>query len=125
MLCMLNRIVLIGRLTKDPELRYTPSGAAVVSFRLAVERNFKNSDGEREADFIDVIAWRQLAENVANYMKKGRMVAVDGRLQTRSYENKEGQKVKVAEVVAENVRFLDRGKEQGDDIHINDSDLPF
>nr|WP_188433834.1 single-stranded DNA-binding protein [Kroppenstedtia guangzhouensis] len=122
---MLNRIVLIGRLTKDPELRYTPSGAAVVSFRLAVERNFKNSDGEREADFIDVIAWRQLAENVANYMKKGRMVAVDGRLQTRSYENKEGQKVKVAEVVAENVRFLDRGKEQGDDIHINDSDLPF
>lgn len=122
---MLNRIVLIGRLTWDPELRYTPSGAAVASFRLAVERNFKNSDGEREADF-DIVAWKGLAETVANYMKKGRMVAVDGRLQTRSYENKEGQKVKVAEVVAENVRFLDRGKEQDDgDLHINDDDLPF
>lgn len=105
---MLNRVVLIGRLTWDPELRYTPGGVAVTSFRLAVDRPFTNQQGEREADFIDVVCWRQLAENVANYMKKGRLVAVDGRLQVRSYENNEGRRIRVSEVVAENVRFLDR-----------------
>ncbi|SMO68627.1 single-stranded DNA-binding protein [Melghirimyces algeriensis] len=106
---MLNRVVLIGRLTWDPELRYTPNGVAVTSFRLAVDRPFTNQQGEREADFIDVVVWRQLAETVANYMKKGRLVAVDGRLQVRSYENNEGRRIRVSEVVGEQVRFLDRG----------------
>ncbi|MGF7088102.1 single-strand DNA-binding protein [Kroppenstedtia sanguinis] len=104
---MLNRVVLIGRLTRDPELRYTPGGVAVTSFNLAVNRRFTNQQGEREADFIDIVAWRQLAETVANYMKKGRLVAVEGRLQIRSYENQEGRRIKVAEVVAENVQFLE------------------
>ncbi|PTX62427.1 single-strand binding protein [Melghirimyces profundicolus] len=106
---MLNRVVLIGRLTWDPELRYTPGGVAVTSFRLAVDRPFTNQQGERETDFIDVVVWRQLAETVANYMKKGRLVAVEGRLQVRSYENNEGRRIRVSEVVGDNVRFLDRG----------------
>ncbi|SDX28558.1 single-strand binding protein [Marininema mesophilum] len=104
---MLNRVVLIGRLTKDPELRYTPNGVAVASFRLAVDRPFTNQQGEKEADFIDIVAWRQLGETVANYMKKGRLVAVEGRLQIRSYENQEGRRIRVSEVVADNVRFLE------------------
>ncbi|MFC4077250.1 single-stranded DNA-binding protein [Salinithrix halophila] len=104
---MLNRVVLIGRLTRDPELRYTPGGVAVTSFNLAVNRRFTNQQGEKEADFIDIVAWRQLAETVANYMKKGRLVAVEGRLQIRSFENQEGRRIKVAEVVAENVQFLE------------------
>ncbi|SFS37019.1 single-stranded DNA-binding protein [Marininema halotolerans] len=104
---MLNRVVLIGRLTKDPELRYTQSGVAVASFRLAVERPFTNQQGEKEADFIDIVAWRQLGETVANYMKKGRLVAVEGRLQIRSYENQEGRRIRISEVVADNVRFLE------------------
>ncbi|PTM56886.1 single-stranded DNA-binding protein [Desmospora activa] len=110
---MLNRVVLIGRLTWDPELRYTANGVAVTSFRLAVERPFTNQQGEREADFIDIVVWRQQAENVANYVKKGRMVAVEGRLQVRNYENQEGRKVRVAEVVADNVRFLPTGGSGG------------
>lgn len=104
---MLNRVILIGRLTADPELRYTPNGVAVARFSLAVNRPFTNQQGEREADFIDIVVWRQLAETCAQYLRKGRMVAVEGRLQIRTYENQEGRRVKVAEVVAENVRFLE------------------
>ncbi|MDD2220456.1 MAG: single-stranded DNA-binding protein [Clostridia bacterium] len=103
---MLNRVVLIGRLTRDPELRYTPSGVAVASFTLAVDRNFKNAQGEREADFINIVVWRQLGENCANYLSKGKLAAVDGRLQIRSYDAKDGTKRIVAEVIAEDVRFL-------------------
>jgi len=105
---MLNRIILIGRLTRDPELRYVPSGQPVASFTLAVDRPFTNQAGERETDFIDVVAWRKLADQVAQHLTKGRLVAVEGRLQIRSYETQEGQKRKVAEVVADSVRFLDR-----------------
>ena len=103
---MLNRVVLIGRLTKDPELRYTPSGVAVASFTLAVDRNFKNAQGEREADFLPCVVYRQLAELCANYLAKGKMAAVDGRLQIRTYDGQDGQIRWVTEVVAENVRFL-------------------
>jgi len=105
---MFNRIILIGRLTRDPELRYVPSGAPVANFTLAVDRAFKAQNGEREADFIDIVCWRKTAEQVSQYLTKGRLVVVDGRLQIRSYEAKDGQKRKVAEVVAETVRFLDR-----------------
>lgn len=133
---MLNRVVLIGRLTRDPELRYTPNGTASCTFTLAVERNFKNQNGEREADFIPIVTWRQLAENCANYLKKGRLTAVEGRIQTRSYENNEGRRVYVTEVIADNVRFLESAKnedrqQQNDDysvgtpIEITEEDLPF
>ncbi|TCP52208.1 single-strand DNA-binding protein [Tumebacillus sp. BK434] len=105
---MLNRIILIGRLTADPELRYTPSGTAVAQFTLAVDRQRSNQNGERETDFINIVVWQKLGELCAQYLRKGRLAAVDGRLQIRSYENKEGQKVRVAEVVADNVRFLER-----------------
>ncbi|MEK4159413.1 MULTISPECIES: single-stranded DNA-binding protein [Paenibacillus] len=104
---MLNRIILIGRLTRDPELRYTPSGVATTTFTLAVDRNFTGPNGEREADFIPVVTWRQLAETCANYLKKGRLCAVEGRIQVRNYENREGKRVYVTEVVADNVRFLE------------------
>jgi single-strand DNA-binding protein len=107
---MYNRIILIGRLTRDPELRYVPSGAPVASFTLAVDRPFRDQQGNRETDFIDIVAWRKLAEQVSQYMAKGRMVAVEGRLQIRSYETQDGQKRKVAEVVADGIRFLDRGR---------------
>lgn len=103
---MLNRVILIGRLTRDPELRYTQSGVAVTSFTLAVDRNYKNAQGERETDFITCVVWRQQAENCANYLSKGKLAAVDGRLQLRSYEGQDGVKRTVAEVVAEDVRFL-------------------
>ena len=105
---MLNRIILIGRLTRDPELRYVPSGQPVASFTLAVDRPFTNQQGERQTDFIDIVAWRRLAEQVTQHLAKGRLVAVEGRLQIRSYETQDGQKRKAAEVVADAVRFLDR-----------------
>lgn len=108
---MYNKIILIGRLTADPELRYTSSGLPVASFTLAVNRTFSNKQGERETDFIDIITWRGLAETCSNNLKKGFMVAVDGRLQIRSYDDRQGIRRKAAEVVAENVRFLDRGRE--------------
>lgn len=108
---MLNRIILIGRLAQDPELRYTQSGTAVASFSLAVERSRPNQAGERETDFINIVAWQKLGELSAQYLRKGRMAAVEGRLQIRQYENREGQKVRAAEVVADNVRFLDRGND--------------
>lgn len=109
---MLNRVILIGRLTADPQLRYTQTGTAVVTFRLAVDRNRPNQQGERETDFIDVVAWQKLAETCANHLNKGRLVAVDGRLQIREYEY-EGQRRRTAEVVAETVRFLDWPKDSG------------
>jgi single-strand DNA-binding protein len=105
---MLNQVVLIGRLTRDPELKYTPgNGIPVATFTLACDRPFTNQEGEREADFINIVTWRKLAENCANYLQKGSLAAVTGRLQIRSYEDSEGVKRKVAEVVADNVRFLD------------------
>lgn len=112
---MLNRIILIGRLTRDPELRYTPAGVAVTQFTLAVDRNFTGQNGEREADFIPVVTWRQLAETCANYLRKGRLTAVEGRIQVRNYENNEGKRIYVTEVIADNVRFLEsnRSNDQG------------
>lgn len=104
---MLNRVLLVGRLTKDPELRYTPSGVATATFTLAVNRTFTNQSGEREADFINVVVWRRPAENVANFLKKGSLAGVDGRLQTRNYEGQDGKRIYVTEVVAESVQFLE------------------
>ena len=104
---MLNRVVLVGRLTKDPELRYTPNGVAVATFTLAVNRAFSNQQGEREADFINCVVWRKQAENVANFLKKGSLAGVDGRIQTRNYEGQDGRRVYVTEVVAESVQFLE------------------
>ncbi|MFC0186672.1 single-stranded DNA-binding protein [Fictibacillus aquaticus] len=104
---MLNRVVLVGRLTKDPELKYTPNGVAVANFTLAVNRPFSNQQGEKEADFINCVVWRKPAENVANYLKKGSLAGVDGRMQTRSYDNNQGQRVYVTEVMAESVQFLE------------------
>jgi len=112
---MLNRTVLVGRLTKDPELRHTQTGQAVASFTLAVNRTFKNKNGETEADFINCVAWRNTAENIANHLKKGSMAGVDGRLQTRSYDDQSGRKVFVTELVVETVQFLDpKGSGQAD-----------
>lgn len=109
---MLNRVILIGRLTRDPELRYTQSGIPVVSFSLAVDRPFTNqTTGERETDFIDIVAWRKLAETCANHLGKGRLVGLEGSLRVRSYEATDGQKRKVSEVVAENIHFLDKPRE--------------
>ncbi|MBC1521423.1 single-stranded DNA-binding protein [Listeria aquatica] len=104
---MMNRVVLVGRLTKDPELRYTPAGVAVATFTLAINRNFKNGQGEQEADFINCVVWRKPAENVANFLKKGSLAGVDGRIQTRNYEGQDGKRVYVTEVVAESVQFLE------------------
>lgn len=110
---MLNRIVLIGRLTRDPELRYTPNGRAVCSFTLAVDRPFANQEGNREADFINIVVWAKQGETCAQYLAKGRLAAVDGRLQIRSYEGNDGQRRYVTEVVADNVRFLSPRSEGG------------
>ncbi|MCD9024836.1 single-stranded DNA-binding protein [Cohnella silvisoli] len=110
---MLNRVILIGRLTKDPELRYTPAGVAVTQFTLAVDRQFSGSKEEREADFIPIVTWRQLAETCANYLRKGRLAAVEGRIQVRNYENNEGRRVYVTEVIADNVRFLESANREG------------
>jgi single-strand DNA-binding protein len=136
----MNHIVLIGRLTRDPELRYTPNGVAVANFDLAVDRPTANQQGERETDFIRIVAWQKQAELCANYLKKGRMVAVEGRLQIRRYETQDGQKRQAAEVVANHVQFLDKGrddasatashtnntgKDQEDLGGINLDDLPF
>ncbi len=146
---MLNRVVLVGRLTRDPDLRYTGQGTAVANFTIACNRPFKNQEGENEADFINCVVWRKTAENLANYMRKGSMIGVDGRLQSRSYEGKDGNMVFVTEVVAESIQFLEsRGNSSenpnssqqvnhqyqqpnnqmqtpGQPIDISDSDLPF
>ncbi len=112
---MMNRVILVGRLTKDPELRYTPNGVPVASFTLAVNRAFTNQQGEREADFINCVVWRRPAENVANFLKKGSLAGVDGRIQTRSYEGQDGKRVYVTEVMAESVQFLEPRNSQGND----------
>lgn len=149
---MINRAVLVGRLTKDPELKYTPNGVAVANFTLAVNRPFKNQQGENDADFIRCTVWRKIAENTATYLGKGSMAGVEGRIQTRQFENDEGKRVTMVEVQAENVQFLDtrngsgnkqqgqqgQQKQQGENnqssdpfadngqpIDISDDDLPF
>lgn len=130
---MLNRIILIGRLTRDPELRYTPAnGVAVATFTLAVNRRFSQPGQQREADFIPVVVWKAQAENCAKFLGKGSLVAVEGRLQIRSYEDREGQKRTVAEVVAERVQFLDSREKCSfdksppfDDAMIGEDDVPF
>lgn len=139
---MLNKIILIGRLTRDPELRYTPSGVPVSQFTLAVDRNFTDRQGQRQTDFIDIVTWQKLAEICAKNLGKGRLVAVDGRLQIRSYDDSQGVRRKAAEVIADNVRFLDRprGDQQqqsqsqggpapeggfGTEIDLSGDDIPF
>lgn len=141
---MINNVVLVGRMTKEAELRYTPSNIAVATFTLAVNRDFKGENGEREADFINVVLWRQAAENLANWTKKGSLVGVTGRIQTRNYDNQQGQRVYVTEVVAERFQLLEsRGDNQGqaqqqnatprnnnplgatNPLDISDDDLPF
>lgn len=107
LILMMNRVVLVGRLTKDPDLRYTPNGVPVATFTLAVNRPFSSQSGEREADFINCVVWRKPAENVANFLKKGSLAGVDGRIQTRNYEGQDGKRVYVTEVQAESVQFLE------------------
>ena len=112
----MNSICLVGRLTKNVELRYTPSNVAVATFTLAVNRTFKNENGDREADFINCVMWRQQAENLANWAKKGALIGITGRIQTRSYDNQQGQRVYVTEVVAETFQLLEskgQGNQQG------------
>ncbi len=106
---MLNQVVLIGRLTRDPEMRYTNNGTPVTTFTLAVDRTFTNAQGQREADFIPVVVWRKQAENCGKYLSKGSMTAVVGRIQTRTYDGNDGQKRYVTEIIADNVRFLPSG----------------
>ena len=108
---MLNKIFIMGRLTRDPELRRTQSGTPVTSFSLAVDRDFKGQNGERETDFIDVVAWRSTAEFVSKYFTKGRMAVVEGKLQIRTYTDKDGTKRRIAEVIADNVYFGDSKSE--------------
>ena len=112
---MLNKIILMGRLTRDPELRRTGSGTAVTSFSLAVDRDFKSQGGEKETDFIDIVAWRNTAEFVSKYFTKGRMAVVEGRLQIRSYTDKDGNNRRAAEVVADNVYFGDSKRDGAGD----------
>ena len=138
---MINSIVLVGRLTKEVNLKYTPSNQAVATFTLAVNRNFKSQNGEREADFINCVIWRQQAENLANWAKKGALIGITGRIQTRSYENQQGQRVYVTEVVADNFQLLESRKDreagqsqgysqpdfsqQAEPFSIDDDSLPF
>lgn len=141
----MNKVLLIGRLTKDPELRYTQSGTAVASFTLAVNRRFSGQNGEREADFINCVAWQKSAEFVANYFRKGQQMALEGRLQVRSYDGNDGQRRWVTEVVAEQIEFVGSKNENGsgrqdyqnnnasagsslglgEEIVFDDNDLPF
>lgn len=133
---MINRTVLVGRLTKDVEVRYTNSGIAAASFTLAVNRQFTNTQGEREADFIQCVIWRKAAENFKNFTHKGSLVGIDGRIQTRSYDNQQGQRVYVTEIVVDNFSLLEsKGSNRassndpfagnGEPIDVNDDDLPF
>ena len=138
---MINNVVLVGRLVRDPELKYTGSGLAFMQFTLAVNRNFKNQNGEREADFINCAIWRQNAENLANWAKKGALIGITGRIQTRNYENQQGQRVYVTEVVSETFQLLESRKDreagpsqgygqpdfsrQAEPFNIEESDLPF
>lgn len=104
---MINRVVLVGRMTKDADLRYTPTGVAVATFTIAVNRTFSNQQGEKETDFINCVVWKKPAENLANFTKKGSLVGVEGRIQTRSYDGQDGKKVYVTEIVADSVQFLE------------------
>jgi len=133
---LLNRACIEGRLTRDPELRYSPSGVAVVNFTLATDRKFKNAQGEKETDFIPCVAFKQLAEHCANYLAKGKLASVDGRIQTRNYTNKDGIKVYVTEIVADEVNFLSPKDSGGTENHSDekssfghevnlDDDIPF
>lgn len=133
---MLNNVVIMGRLTRDPELRRTQSGTAVTSFTMAVDRDFKSQSGEKETDFIDVVAWRSTGEFAAKYLAKGRMAAVEGRIQVRDWQDKDGNRRKSVEVVADNVYFADSKRDskpqesrtvddqEFDEIE-DDGDLPF
>lgn len=121
----LNKVILIGRLTKDPEERSTASGISVTNFTLAVDRPFLNAKGEREADFIRVVTWKRLAENCSKYLSKGSLVGVEGRLQVRTYQTPEGQNRTVSEVVANNVQFLSKNKEKpSPDAEVPGEELP-
>ena len=117
----MNKVFLIGRLTRDPELRYTGSNTAVATFSLAVNRNFANQNGEREADFINIVVWRKQAENVKNFLTQGSQVAIDGRIQTRTYDDNNGQKRYVTEVVADNVEFLGSKNSSNNSNNMNSS----
>lgn len=131
---MLNNVVIMGRLTRDPELRRTQGGTAVTSFTMAVDRGFKSQSGEKETDFIDVVAWRNTGEFAAKYLAKGRMAAVEGRIQVRDWQDKDGNRRKSVEVVADNVYFADskrdskpqesRDDQEFDEIE-DDGDFPF
>lgn len=147
---MINNVVLVGRLTRDAELRYTGSGTAVASFAIAAERAFTNAQGERETDFINCVVWKKTAEALSNYTRKGSLIGVTGRIQTRNYTNNEGRKIYVTEVVAESVQFLEPKKanesrsenpegdytktkekddedpfDENENVDISDDDLPF
>ena len=127
---MFNRVIMIGRLANDPELRYTQAGVAVAQFRIAVDRPYKNQDGSRDADFFPVVTWRKLAESCAYNLSKGRLVAIEGRLQNRSYTRQDGSKDWVTEIQASNVRFLDypkddNGTNSGDGDEFAEDDIPF
>lgn len=147
----MNKVILIGRLTKDPELKTTPNGVSTASFSIAVTRNYTNANGERDADFINCVAWRKQAENLAKYCYKGSQVAVDGRMQVRNYDAQDGTKRYVTEVIADNITFLgskssntsninnegnnsdiiatdvseDPFKDFGEEVVLSDDDLPF
>ncbi|WP_240377214.1 single-stranded DNA-binding protein [Bacillus piscicola] len=108
---MINRVVLVGRLTRDPELRYTPNGVAVANFSVAVHRPYSNQKGERETDFFNGVVWRKQAENLSQFMKKGNLIGIDGRLQSRKYERQDGQQQTVIEVVADSIQFLESNKD--------------
>ena len=146
---MINNVTLIGRLTKDVELKYTPANQAVAQFTLAVNRTFKNANGERESDFINCVIWRKSAENFANWAKKGALIGITGRIQTRNYDNAQGQRVYITEIIAENFQMLESRNQQqaqqqaqpqqakqqqvkqpdpfsgGTPMSLNDDDLPF
>ena len=117
---MINNVVLVGRLTRAVDLRYTSNGTAYASFTLAVDRDFKNQNGEKETDFINCVMWRKPAENLANYTKKGSLIGIEGRIQTRNYDNQQGQRVYVTEVLAERFHFLESSKTANNDVLSNE-----
>lgn len=138
---MINNTVLVGRMVRDAELKYTPNNQAVATFTLAVNRNFKSQNGDREADFINCVIWRQQAENLANWAKKGALIGITGSIRTRNYENQQGQRVYVTEVVADSFQLLEFNKQnnqgpsqgysqpdfarQAEPFSIDDDSLPF
>lgn len=124
---MINNVVVVGRLTRAVDLRYTSNGTAYASFTLATDRDFKNQNGEKETDFINCVMWRKPAENLANYTKKGSLIGIEGRIQTRNYDNQQGQRVYVTEVLAERFHFLESSKTTNNDVLSNEgtNTLPF